>query len=195
MKQMVLIGVALALVVGGVGKAKATNLLVNGGFETGDFTGWTLGGVQDGNTFVSNSPNLPYSGNYAAQLGAVGGDNTLSQTFNTVAGQTYDFQFFYLRDGGLPSDLHVFWNGTDIYDEVNSAAHDYQQHDFFVTATTASTTIEFDSRNDPSYDALDNVSVSEAVSAAPEPTTLTLAGLNALGLVGFAWWRRRKQTA
>jgi hypothetical protein len=32
-------------------------------------------------------------------------------------------------------------------------------------------------------------------SPTPEPATLTLAGLNTLGLLGYGWWRRRKQTA
>ena len=40
-----------------------------------------------------------------------------------------------------------------------------------------------------------NFKVTEENVSAPEPASLTLAGLNALGLLGFAWWRRRKQTA
>ncbi len=137
----------------------ASNLVTNGGFETGDFTGWTEGGNIDGNTYVDSSPNPPHSGNFAAQLGAVGSDDTLSQALTTMPGQLYQFQFFYLRDGGTPSDLHVFWNGTDIYDEANSSAHGYVEHDFYVMATGSSTSIKFDSRNDPSYDAVDDVSV------------------------------------
>ena len=44
MKRATLILAALALLSGWPGQAKA-DLIVNGGFETGDFTGWTTNGA------------------------------------------------------------------------------------------------------------------------------------------------------
>ena len=52
------------------GSAKA-DLVVNGGFETGDFTGWTLNGH---NTLNFVSSENPHSGTYSAQAG----DNALA---------------------------------------------------------------------------------------------------------------------
>jgi uncharacterized membrane protein len=54
--------------------------IVNGGFETGDLTGWTSTGVT---AIVSTS----HSGAFAAQVGATSpsADNTLSQTFTVPA--------------------------------------------------------------------------------------------------------------
>jgi hypothetical protein len=61
-----------------------TNGLVNGGFETGDLTGWTQSGVDA-------VINYPHSGTYSGQVGNPGsptpfmGDSTLSQTFDVPA--------------------------------------------------------------------------------------------------------------
>ena len=44
------------------------NLFANCGFETGDFTGWTVLNPADGNTFVDGNPN---NGAFAASLGSV----------------------------------------------------------------------------------------------------------------------------
>ena len=117
------------------------NVIVNCGFETGDFTGWTQGG---NTTFMGVTPLAPYvnSGSFGAQLGPIGSDGTLSQSF---LGNTLTFSFrqdpafwglddvsaidlascggycnlwlvgFYLyNDGGTPNDFSVFWNGVNI---------------------------------------------------------------------------------
>ena len=72
------VGVSEAVNVSGLGQGVSGggNLVVNGGFETGDFTGWTE--TQNlGATFVS--PSYAHSGNDGAALGAVGSDNSLAQ--------------------------------------------------------------------------------------------------------------------
>jgi Bacterial Ig-like domain len=133
-----------------------SNLVANGGFENPIGSEWT---IVDPSGYTARVAANPHSGTYAMELGATGADGTITQTLNTVAGQSYTFSFWYFRDGGTPSDLHVFWNGVDTYDEVNSAAHGYVQHTFTVTATGASTQIQFAARNDPGFDYLDDVSV------------------------------------
>lgn len=53
----------------GIAQSAKANLIVNGGFETGDFTGWT----QTSNTsatFVDGEPQPGSSGNNAAWFGA-----------------------------------------------------------------------------------------------------------------------------
>jgi hypothetical protein len=132
------------------------NLVNNGGFEDPLGSEWTIVDPSE-DTFRSTAH--PHTGTWALALGAVGADGTVTQTLNTAAGRSYTFSFWYYRDGRTPSDLHVFWNGVDVYDEVNSAAHDFVQHTFTVMATGTSTQIQFAARNDPGFDYLDDVSV------------------------------------
>jgi hypothetical protein len=125
--------------------------IVNGSFEM-QFTGWTVG-----SGWIITGPG--HGDANAAGSGAVGSTTPLSQVIATVVGQQYTFSFWYSRVDGTPAEIHAFFGGQDVYDEVNTPAHDYQFHTFTVTATSTSTTILFMGRNDPSYDLLDDVSV------------------------------------
>lgn len=111
----------------------------------------------------------PHSGSWFLALGGVNADETAAQTVTTTAGASYHLQFFYTTDGGMPGDLNVFWNGNNIYSETNTgSAHGWVQHDFFVTGT-GSDTLTFGSRNDPTWNGLDDVSLFAV--GVPEPTT------------------------
>ena len=76
------------------------NLVTNGSFEDGNFTGWTLGGnyvLPPNNTpeiFITSGTGAADSGNYAAGFGSVHTDGTLSQTLQTTAGQQYTLSFW-----------------------------------------------------------------------------------------------------
>jgi len=137
---------------------------LNGGFETGDFTSWTTD-IRSA-TSVAPGPRPPHSGTYAAQLGAVTSDDRFWQDVPTTPNGSYHIDFWYLSDGAQPADLHVFWDGVEIYSEINSAAHGYEEHAFDLPATSSTTRLEFDARNDPGYDALDDVSVTPLDGAA-----------------------------
>jgi hypothetical protein len=125
--------------------------IVNGSFEM-QFTGWSAS-----SGWIITGPG--HGDANAAGSGAVGSTTPLSQVITTVVGQQYTFSFWYSRVDGTPAEIHAFFGGLDVYDEVNTPSHDYQFHTFTVTATSTSTTILFMGRNDPSYDLLDDVSV------------------------------------
>ncbi len=60
----------------------------NGGFETGDISGWNLSGNTN-STAVTIDTTAVHSGNYGAQFGPSGSLGFLSQTVPTVPGATY----------------------------------------------------------------------------------------------------------
>lgn len=78
-----------------VSRAMGQNLLTNGGFETGDFAGWTV----SGDVQIDATQGVPSEGSSATKLNVAGSgptqDATLSQTFTTVPGALYRLDFDY----------------------------------------------------------------------------------------------------
>jgi len=174
---------ALALVAAlafAITESAQANLAVNGGFETGDFTGWTQAGNTD---FSGVDTAATHSGLVGAFFGAIGSTGGILQDVPTTAGVSYDFDF-WLRNpsSDTPSEAHVFWNGTEILTLTNPNSFGYTHHQFVVTATAASTPIQFSFRNDLSFFELDDVNVSEVRSVPDGGTTSTLLGMAMLGL-------------
>jgi hypothetical protein len=183
---------AFAWLLAGAAAARADNIVVNGGFETGDFSGWTVNANFTTVTSAGYAGVGPQSGTYYAALGSVRSFGILYQMLNTTPGQTYMLSFSLASDGGTPNLFWVDWNGSTVFKQTNIPKQGWVGYSFQVTATDSITPLILFERNDPGYLALDNVSVTSNASAAPEPGGFALLGTGALSLAGVAGLRRRK---
>lgn len=108
--------------------AVAGNLVTNCGFESGDFTGWTLGGNLEGPPPASLGPGAgfgnnyygvdntnPHTGTYEGYFGVQSGPSsvpptaanaiypiTLSQTLSLLPAEYYSVSFYLDQDGPTP---------------------------------------------------------------------------------------------
>jgi hypothetical protein len=194
-----LAGAAAAMTLGAQ-CASAANLITNGGFETGDFTGWTVVANATGVTGPGFDGFNPHSGNFFANLGDTSGAypfGTLSQTISTVAGQLYTLSFYLSSDGALPNYFDVNWNGTLVTGSALTNVPDqrpnYTLYSFNLLGT-GSDTLLFHEQNIPAYWALDDVSLDPAgtTGGVPEPATWAMMLLG-FGIVGGAMRARRQR--
>lgn len=189
------LALAIATTVGlGVGTAHA-NLVTNGGFETGDTTGWLVM-APPGGWFVGATG--PYNGAYYASTGCVNEYCNMSQMLNTVAGQTYDLSFAFNPGAGVTisgADTKVYWNNLVVAD-VGLGSPGWTVYTVRgLLASSSWTRLLFSGYQNPAWNGVDDISVNVAAVAppvtVPEPDTLALLGLAGLGL---AISRRRKVT-
>jgi hypothetical protein len=187
----------------------AGNIVSNCGFETGDFTGWRLGGSTDnpaGNyygvdAFDANSGN---DGAYMSQDFNDDGTSPvdLSESLATTLGDSYQVSYWLEQDTapnlGYTHAFSASWGGTTIQSLAPTVAVPgivgaFTEYTFAETATAASTTLQFAFENDDQYWSFDDVSVvdTSAGTVTPEPSTTLLVGI-ALGASVLLWSRRRR---
>jgi hypothetical protein len=161
-------------------------LIQNGGFEDGDFTGWTRSGSSD---HTEVRPGVGNAGSYGAVLGAQKEDGFLSQTFTTLKGGKYELIYWLFSDGKIENHFSTTVDGHAFFDQMNIPVQAYSRYVFDFIATSSATTLRFGFFNSPGFLRLDDVSV-VPLQAIPEPGT---TGLFLLGLMGLALNRRSKQ--
>jgi hypothetical protein len=145
-----------------------SNLVTNGSFETGNFSGWTVGG----NSAVSwAGPQLSVDGNaesgkFAANIGALDSDATLSQVIQTTAGQHYTLTFWLANAGGEgPNDFSVKWNGATLLSLTDAPAQGYTEYTFDVVGNANTSQLLISGENNPSYWSVDAISVTTDAAA------------------------------
>jgi hypothetical protein len=172
-------------------------IVQNGGFETGDFSDWTLvgnggnpfslqNGVVDAN-YEGNGNNTSVEFVHSGAFGAALGDTkiaTLSQTLPTVPGRKYLLSFWLDNPvSGAGEQFLVNWNTNhtvtnQIYFVTNPPVWSWRKLSFVVTATDTKTTLQFGAENDQVGFGLDDVSVVAVFSPAltSQPTNLSVLG-------------------
>jgi hypothetical protein len=174
----------------------------NGGFETGDFTDWSLVGdtvfwdppygyiVYNAAVDSSFSPDVDYvhSGTYGAALGEPGYLATLSQSLGTVPGQAYLLSFWLLNPTNLPTQIFsVNWssNGsamTTLYGITNTPAFAWSNLCFVITPTSTNSLLQFAVENDQNCFGLDDVSLTPL----PQPSITSVASTS--NQLALSWY-------
>jgi hypothetical protein len=176
-RRLVWTSVMLASVFFATPPVRAANIVVNGDFETGDFTGWTLTGPT---TFSAVDTVAPHTGNFAAFFGDV--STTLQQSLATTIGGTYEISFWLMVESDpfsqtTPNSFSASFGGLPLISLVDIPEQFYTQYVFDVTATSASTDLSFDFSDPPAFLDFDDVSVSQVTSV---PGPVVGAGLPGL---------------
>lgn len=202
--KTLVVGVALAF---GAGAAQAD--LINVGFETGDFTGWTavvpVGGIAQVQSTAGAGGITPLFGTYMAHLktDGPGSYTTLSQSIFMGGGAMVSGNVNWY-DAELASSQPAFYNdnvAVQIYNSANALVSTafYDQHSGNTTIVNGWAPWSYTASAADTYKVvykITNIGDSIVDSHAyfdgvkvPEPGTLALLGL---GLAGLGFLRRRK---
>jgi hypothetical protein len=189
--------------------AFGANIVLNPGFETGDFTSWTEHTCTSINCgaqgfFVVGTD--PHTGSFAAEtrcvsascLDPVVGD-WISQPLTTTASTAYTFSFWMdpVNSSLDPTvEIDVFWNSNKVGSFVSEPGGYHQFIIGGLVASGSTSLLELTGRHDPATVYIDDICVSSSsdcgtASVVPEPTALLLMSSGLAGIGIFALRRRR----
>lgn len=193
----------MAFLLGAASAGAAPNLVANGGFETGNFTGWTQNGNVAYDFVAADSPRTgaksAFFGASCAQAPVQGCQPTggISQSLATQDGHIYAFEF-YLQDMGSGSGTYLAQLLADgvslVTQNVGLNNQGYVRFAGEFVGTGDDTLLSFLFTHDSTWWSLDDVAVTDTgrtvgPNQTPEPGTLLLVGM-ALGAAGLL--RRRR---
>jgi hypothetical protein len=168
--------------------------LTNGGFETGNFTGWTTAGI------TSVIAGAAHSGSFGAQIGSTGAstDSSAAQTFTLPAGSP-TISFWY--NNHCPDTVTFDWATVTLLDNVTSTTTTllaktctptgvWTQVTFNATANAGhSVTLTLANHDDnlagdPTFTWYDDVTVTSGAPDTTPPTTSITAPANGATVSG-----------
>jgi hypothetical protein len=132
------------------------NLVVNGGFETGAFTGWTQFG-DTGFTGITTGPT--HGGSFAAYFSPHTANGGIQQTLTSPAGVPLTVDFWYQAQGSQ-NFFSCELGGQLLVSYTNDTAHTaWTNLVFNVTPTAANPVLKFTFFNPPARSYLDGIKV------------------------------------
>jgi hypothetical protein len=194
MIRKLLVCAAIAMLFLGVQAGTAcANLVLNGSFQTGDFTDWTQSNPGNTYAFFTGATCAPVATEVQLGTNGLGTDTQIYQSIATTAGQSYTVSFWLANDDfSNTSNFKLLWNGavetTNPALQNSGLAFNYTEFSFTGVATGATSVIAFDFQNDNSDYHLTNVNASPT----PIPATMLLFFPPLAGLLGLRSWRSKK---
>jgi hypothetical protein len=137
------------------------NVVVNGDFETGSLSPWTVF-TPPAYTAVAIGGGHLTPGHHL-MTGPVGSHDLISQYLSTDIASTYSLFISVAHDGGAPQYLTVNWNGGAVLDlnspPYGSAAYPYTRFEVDGLVPSGLDIITIEAQQDPAYYHVDDVCI------------------------------------
>lgn len=171
------------------------NLVSNCGFETGDFTNWTLSGHDSASGYngidygVDSADSR--SGVYGIYVAGFGGVLDLSQILPTTAGTSYVISFCLAQSlapiAPYENSFSANFGSDNLVSLMQVPAIEFTEYQFSASALSTQTALVFGARDDNGFFSIDDVSVTAVATPEPRAGCLALSGVG----LGICLLRRR----